>query len=125
MLCKECGQPIIKKQRTSQQNRALHLYFKQLADELNDKGQDMRTLIKEEIDIPWSTTTVKDHLFRPLMKVITGKESTAKLTTDEIDRVFEILSKTIGERTGLHIPFPSIETLIAEPYAELDSKVQV
>ena len=37
------------KQRTIQQNRALHLYFQLIADRLNDAGLDMRVVLKPDM----------------------------------------------------------------------------
>ena len=99
------------KKRTLQQNKALHLWYKQLAETLNNSGFDMKSVIKD-VDIPWSAYTVKEHLFRPTMKTMLGKDSTTELETHEIDQIFGVISKVIGERTGIFIPFPSIEEMI-------------
>ena len=49
--------------RTEQQNKALHVYYRILADELNDKGLDMRKVLKPEIDIRKNRITVnKEYL---------------------------------------------------------------
>jgi Ser-tRNA(Ala) deacylase AlaX len=101
-----------RKTRTDRQNRALHLWFTQLARELNDNGQDMRQVISKEIDIAWSPYTVKEHLFRTTMKAMYGYKSTKQLKTNEIDKIFDVITKAIGERTGLFVPFPSLEQLI-------------
>ena len=42
------------KQRTLQQNKALHKYFEILADTLNEAGLDARVVLKPEIEIPWT-----------------------------------------------------------------------
>lgn len=95
--------------RTTQQNKALHLYFTMLADELNGAGLDMRKALKQDIEIPWGTESVKDYLWRPIQRVVLKKESTTELTTNEIDKVWEILNRHLGEKFGIHIPFPCIE----------------
>jgi hypothetical protein len=100
------------KQRTISQNNALHQYFTELAEELNLHGLDMRKTLKPTINIPWSCDTVKEYLWRPVMKIQTGKESTTELTTKEIDLVFDTINRHIGEQFGLTIEFPSIETII-------------
>ncbi len=97
--------------RTNKQNKALHLYFTHLAEALNDAGYDMRKTIKDSIDIPWTPETIKENLWRPVQKAYLQKDSTTKLDTIEIDKVYDVLNKAIGERTGVHVPFPSIETL--------------
>jgi hypothetical protein len=100
------------KQRTLAQNRALHLYFTQLAQELNDAGLDMRKTLKPTVDIPWSCETVKEYLWRPVMKAQLNKESTTEMTTADIDQVFDTITRHLGEKFGITLSFPSIETII-------------
>lgn len=100
------------KKRTTQQNRALHLYFQMVADTLNDAGLDMRVVLKPGITIPWSKTSVKEYLWRPIQRLQLVKESTKDLTTKEIDLVFDTLNRHLGEKLGEHVPFPSIGEII-------------
>jgi len=100
------------KPRTLQQSKALHLYFTQLAEELNNNNLDMRTVLKPDIEIPWSATSVKNFLWRPIMKIQLGKDSTTELTTKEIDEVYDVINKHLGEQFGISIEFPSQESLI-------------
>lgn len=102
----------VRNKRTIAQNSALHLWFTQLAEELNAAGYDMRQVIRQDIEIPWTPYSVKEYLWRPVQRAQLGKKSTTQLDTLDIDRIYEILNKTIGERTGIHVPFPSIETLM-------------
>lgn len=103
--------------RTLAQNRALHLWFGQLADELNGQGFDMRRTLKAHVDIPWNAETIKEFIFRPIMKAQLNKDSTTELTTKEIDEVFDTISKYLGENIGVHQSFPSIETMLLEKQA--------
>lgn len=100
------------KQRTLQQNRALHKLFDMLAQTLNESGNDMRRTLKEGVDIPWSGDTVKEYLWRPIQKAQLQKESTTELTTRDIDAVFETLNRHLGEKLGVYTPFPSVEEVI-------------
>ena len=102
----------LEKRRSSQQNRALHLYFTLLADELNSAGFDMKKVFKKEFDIPWDAYNIKEHLWRGIQKAFTGKISNKKLSTQELDKIYDILNKTIGERTGVFVPFPNMEELM-------------
>ena len=101
-------------QRTKKQNRALHKYFDILADELNDHGLDMKKTLKPEVEIAWNKQMVKEYLWRPLMKIQLGKRSTTEMTTADIDKVFQTISRLIAEKFGLTIDFPSINSLIEE-----------
>ena len=102
------------KKRTTQQNRALHLYYKHLADELNNAGLDVKETLAEEIDIPWSPILIKELIWRKVQRAYTTKISTTELTTKEINELFDIINRHLGEKFGLHIPFPSIEALMEE-----------
>lgn len=104
--------------RTDRQNRALHKMFQILADELNGAGLDQRKVLKPAIDIPWSRDSVKNQIWRPVQKAQLGKKSTTELTTVEIDQVFDTINKHLGERFGLHVPFPSIETILINKESE-------
>lgn len=109
MACNNCQKT---KKRTNQQNKALHLFYTLLADALNQAGYDMRETIRQDVDIPWTPVTVKEYLWRPIQKAYLREKSTTRLKTKDIDKVYDIVNKVIGERTGVHVPFPSIDNLI-------------
>jgi len=96
------------KQRTATQNDALHKYYELLAKELNDAGWTVQKLLQHTIEIDWTKDTVKELLWRPVQKLLTGKPSTTNLDkTSEIDLVYEHINRYVGETTGIHMPFPS------------------
>lgn len=97
----------VKSVRTLQQNSALHMFFTLLADELNDKHFDMRHLIRQEIELSWTTHSVKEYLWRPLQKALLGKKSTTKLDKiKDIDMIYDHLNRIIIERTKGEVDFP-------------------
>ena len=100
--------------RTDKQNRSLHLLFKLLAEELNQSGLDMRKTLKPGVDIPWSGDSVKEFLWRPIQEAQLNKKSTTELTTKEIDAVFDTITRHIGEKFGIYVPFPSIDEVLNE-----------
>jgi len=93
--------------RTTLQNRSIHKYCSMLAEALNDAGYDMRRTIKQEVDIPWSMDTVKEHLWRTIQKAQLGKESTTKLETNEVTMVYETLNRHMAGKFGVSVPFPN------------------
>ena len=101
-------------QRTTQQNKSLHLYFEHLASELNDAGLDMRKTLKPSVEIPWSAKTVKEYIWRPIMQAQLGKRSTTEMESQDIDLVFNTITRHLANRFGLEVEFPSIETLMME-----------
>lgn len=97
------------RKRTSLQNRSEHKYFQLLADALNDSGQDMRHVLKESVDIPWTMQSVKDLLFRPVAVAMYDVESTADLTTVQTQEVYSVLNRHTGEKLGVSIDWPCEE----------------
>jgi len=93
--------------RTSQQNRALHKYFAMVATALSESGQDVKKVIKT--DVPWTAESVKELMWKPILKAVLNKDSTTKMTKDEIDKVYDIMNRALGERCGISVPFPNKE----------------
>ena len=93
--------------RTLTQNAALHLYFDMLASALNDAGLDMKTVLKPEIDIPWTKESVKAHLWKPIQKIMMDKDSTTELDTVNPSEVYEVLARHMSEKFGVFVEWPS------------------
>ena len=96
-------------QRTPLQNKSIHKYFELLAERLNEAGLDMKAVLKPEVDIPWTEENVKNHLWRPVQMAMLSKQSTTELTTAEISDVYQVINRHLGEKLGIHVPFPSNE----------------
>jgi hypothetical protein len=96
---------------TRQQQKALHLYFRQVADELNKQGEGMQLIMsKFVLDAKPTDKLIKELLWKPLQFAMIGKESTTELLKrEEIDKIYETLNKFLGENFGISIPFPSLE----------------
>lgn len=88
--------------RTLTQNKALHKDCALIAKKLNDAGKDMRIVLRADYLIPWTTESVKEHIFRPIMKALYGKESTTELNKlQEIDKIHEVIMRELGEKHGI------------------------
>ena len=111
MKCQECkGTGEVKEiRRTVTQNNSLHLFFKLLAEALNDAGLGMREVMKPAYFMDWTAHNVKEHLWRSIQKKLYGKESTRDLNkTEEISKIHEVLMRELGEKHSVeYIPFPS------------------
>lgn len=99
-------------QRTLTQNAALHIYFKLISDALNNAGLDMRKVLKPGVDIPWSPKMVKEYIWRSVQKAQLGKRSTTELSTADIDKVFDVINRHLGEKFGIHEDWPSIKAIM-------------
>ena len=108
----------IKSTRTIPQSNSIHLFCDQLANVLNEAGLDMRTFIREDIDISWTGYNVKEYIWKPLQKLLTGKKSTTLLDrSGEINLIWDNLNRLIIEKTKGNVqvpPFPSIDRMIDE-----------
>lgn len=98
------------KQRTLTQNAALHLFCQQLADVLNEGGFDFRAFVEEGYPVPFNADLVKEYLWRPVQKAITGKESTTKPETHEYAIIYDALNVKLAEY-GIFVAWPSKERL--------------
>ena len=96
-------------QRTLKQNKALHKYFRLLAETLNDAGLDMRKVMKPGIDIPWTAENVKLNLWKPIQEAMLEKESTTEMDTSDPSKVYDVLNRHLSEKLGIHVPWPHNE----------------
>ena len=94
-------------QRTITQNKALHLLMEQTAEALNESGQDMRKVLKETVEIAWTKESAKYYLFHPIMKAMYQKESTADLSKEQLQKVYEVFHRHLSEKAEIDLPFPS------------------
>lgn len=100
---------IVKKTRSSLQNRALHLYFKLVANALLEVGYDYHwtfPISGEIISIPYTGDLVKEWIWKPLQNTIFKLESTTKLTTQMINDILEVMSNWLAD-LGITVKFPN------------------
>ena len=69
----------------------------------------MRKTLKPGIDIPWDRERIKEFLWRPIQVAMTGKASTTELNTVEPSEIYAVLDRHLGEKFGIHIPWPNNE----------------
>ena len=93
------------KQRTSLQNRSLHLYCEMVASELNERGITTVQFFDEGFEMPFTQDIVKDNIWRKVQVALLDKESTIDLERKECEKVYDIINLKLSER-GLHIPWP-------------------
>lgn len=106
------------KTRTSKQNNSLHKFLQDLADAMNEAGLDMKTVLKPEVEIPWTQVSAKEFLWRPIQQVMTGKDSTTEPTTKDYLAIQETLIRHLSSKFGVSVDWPSIETQMRQSYDE-------
>lgn len=102
--------------RTDQQRKSIEVYCRELAKALNDAGYEMKAVLSvKSVDVPWTQKRVKDILWKEAVQLpMLGKTSTTELDTDEVDKVYRVLDRHISENFGVHVEFPSIESMYIE-----------
>lgn len=97
--------------RSLSQNKALHLYFTFIADQLNENNleYEWKGIKGMTMSCNYNGQIIKDFLWRPIQQQIFNKDSTTELTTKEINEVIDILTKAFSN-IGITIPFPSYES---------------
>lgn len=98
-------------QRTITQNKAIHKLFGDISDEMIGSGIDLRLLYEGDVDIPATPDSIKSY-FRNIARTLYPEvSSTADLTTKQLQEVFAEFQRQVGQRTGIEMDFPSIDTL--------------
>lgn len=77
-----------------------------MASELNNAGYDMKKTLKPEVNIPWTKDSVKEFLWRPIQKAMTGKRSTTEMNTVDPSDIYEVLNRHLGEKFGIFVMWP-------------------
>ena len=92
------------------QRGALHLYCERLAEALNDAGFEMKEVLKvKQVDVPWTKTSVKEVLWKPIMEAMTHHKSTEEMSKPEVSDVYEVLNRHIAEHFGISVEWPHRE----------------
>jgi uncharacterized protein YqgV (UPF0045/DUF77 family) len=106
------------KKRTLPQNRALHKYCTEVANELNAHGISLKAIVTR-VNVDWTMEAVKSVL-QAIAKAKFEKAHTSELTTTEIQDVYLEFNKIISE-LGISMGWPSIDNTdeALESYTQL------
>lgn len=104
---------VFKKVRTSQQNKSIHTYLTQRATTLDMEGHTMQDVVKSirRAEIRPTMLALKEIVWKGIQLVMFQKASTKKITTAEVDRIYEVCERFFQKEfpnTG-HVPFPAKE----------------
>jgi hypothetical protein len=106
-------------QRTQTQNKALHKYFTQLANELDAHGIDQKMLLDklQGYSVPITKDFLKD-VWKAVQKRMYQKESTTELSTSQVSEVYETVNRFTAQEFGVHTAFPSNEEIMLKYIGE-------
>ncbi len=98
----------VSEKRSNLLNNALHLWFQNIAIELNNAGlYYTSTLFNTKVQISWTKHTVKYDIYHVIMFDMFKKTSTADLSNKEACEIIDEIFRVLGE-AGLETPeFPN------------------
>ena len=102
-----------KKSRTLSQNASLHLWLTMMSDAMEESGYTHRKLweaMKGSFDIPVTMEMLKDIAQNVSFDMFKQKH-TSKLSTVEMQKLYETLNAAFGQSVGVSMPWPSKESL--------------
>ncbi len=99
--------------RTGLQNKSLHKYLTQIAQDLAEAGLDMREVVK--LPINPTLENVKENLFHPVMTAMYPEISSTKdLDTKQMQAVYEVFNSAMGERLGVSRDWPCRDSMFSD-----------
>ena len=95
------------KQRSPIQNNALQVYCRELAKAMNDAGheREVNTPIGK-CQLPWNADSVKENIWRPVQKAMTGEHSTTQPERGQYVEIYDVINRHMAETKGIHVPWP-------------------
>ena len=98
------------RKRTPKQNKSLHVYLQDIADQLNEAGYDFKEVVK--LPVMFTKENIKEYMFHPVMKkTFPGITSTTQLNTKEITQLHDGFNSAVAERFGVSAPWPCKDQL--------------
>ena len=99
---------IVERKRTSQQNRAIRLYCKMVAQQMSEAGYDMEIrVMRKRAKISATPENVLENIWRVIQVAMGLPVSTTNLAPADVGRVYNEMARLLAETYGIDIPFPS------------------
>lgn len=93
--------------RTVQQNKALHKFCEEVANELNSQGITVQKFLDHTVELDWNKDTVKNLIWKPIQKALTDKGSTTELDkVNDIGLIWEHINRHLSITFGISVEWP-------------------
>jgi len=110
----------IEKGITPKQMSSLHVAFRQFSNGMNDSGRS----VQQVVHLPLSFTeaifkesiarVVLNHFLMDIREDYKGEGSFTELFTHEVDPYYDELNRAIGEKFGVSLPYPCLQSMMDE-----------
>lgn len=94
----------------SPQSNALHKWYGDIAEALNDAGYEYgalkKLLDKRGIGMPFTKELIKEYYAKVFMEYMFNKHHTKDLTPGEAGLLTEAMNKSLADNFEIHVPFP-------------------
>ena len=105
------------KTRNLTQNRALHLYWSMISEQMNNAGYTEPLQIRDEIVQVYYTPESIKEFWRKCQLYMFEIKSTTKINTEQINKLIDICSFHYGNQ-GVYVEFPNWQSFMIK----LDNK---
>ena len=100
---------IVNANRSNKQNATLHVLLRRLAEGLNDAGYEIPHPFKKELEIPYTENSVKELIYKPIIKAMFGADSSTELDTAQFSEAMTTTVDAVCRNTGVNVPIPTLE----------------
>ncbi len=92
------------RKRTPTQNNCIYDWAESCAEYMNMAGLDMKKVLKEEAEIPWTKQSFVDNCWREVQLAMYQIESTRDISTVQCTIIHEVVNRHINESQGVQLP---------------------
>lgn len=106
------------KKRSPAQNRALHVLFSIISDQLNEIGDTFKIdILGHEFESRYTPEIIKEYMWKPIQETMFGIKSTKDLNTKMINEIVDSIN-LLFSKWGVDVGFPHYDRLegIAKVY---------
>lgn len=100
---------IVNANRTNKQNNTLQLLFRRMAEALNDAGFEIPHPFKPDLEIPYTESSIRELIYKPIIKAMFDADSSTTLTTTQFSEAMTTMVDAVCRNTGVNVPIPSQE----------------
>jgi len=104
----KCEVKKITRTRTLSQNSALHLFFTNIADQLNELGETFNYtgFNGKEMEMMFTPELIKNAMWKPIQIALFEIESTKDINTHQINKILDVITNFFAKK-GIPVSFPS------------------